>query len=173
SRRAWRISVPSWSSTRNESYILRTFQSIPAPISDAISFGFSTTESGPVAVRSVPTLALPDATALGVGAPTAVSSTGGKAVERRKRLLHAMLQQLESRLRGDARPQDVRAVIIGKHTKAGQLQRQRTWLTATARRLFQRGHELRFPPFLDFAEKLETEVNVLGTNPFHREFLSV
>src|SRR5213083_1370715 len=67
---------------RNESYILRTFQSIPAPISDAISFGFSTTESGPVAVRSVPTLALPDATALGVGAPTAVSATGGKAVER-------------------------------------------------------------------------------------------
>src|SRR6266849_3109665 len=60
SRRACRISLPSWSSTRSESYILRTFQSIPAPIREAISFG--------------------------VGAPTAVSATGGRAVERPNQL---------------------------------------------------------------------------------------
>src|SRR5689334_3423496 len=82
SSRAWSTSVSSCSSTRSESYIFRTFQSMPPPISDAISFGVSTTESGPVAVRRFPTLAFPDATALGVGAPTAVSATGGRAVER-------------------------------------------------------------------------------------------
>src|SRR5207249_9522813 len=36
---------------RNESYILRTFQSIPPPMSDAISFGVNTTESGPELVQ--------------------------------------------------------------------------------------------------------------------------
>src|SRR5213593_971052 len=82
SRRAWRINFPSCSSTRSESYIFRTFQSMPAPTSDAISLGVSTTESGPAAVRRLPTFACPEATALGVGAPTAVSETGGSAVDR-------------------------------------------------------------------------------------------
>src|SRR5207302_10296730 len=82
SRRACRMSSPSWSSTRSESYILRTFQSIPAPIREAISFGVSTTESGPALVRRLPTLAWPEAVAFGVGAPTAVSATDGNAVER-------------------------------------------------------------------------------------------
>src|SRR5882762_456290 len=82
SRRACRMSFPSWSSTRSESYILRTFQSIPAPINDATSLGVSTTESGPALIRRFPTLAWPDAVAFGVGAPTAVSATGGNAVER-------------------------------------------------------------------------------------------
>src|SRR2546427_12315901 len=86
SRRACRISLPSWSSTRSESYILRTFQSIPAPIREAISFGVSTTESGPALVRRLPTLAWPEAVAFGVGAPTAVSATGGRAVERPNQL---------------------------------------------------------------------------------------
>src|SRR2546426_4255809 len=82
SRRACRISLPSWSSTRSESYVFRTFQSIPAPIREAISFGVSTTESGPALVRRLPTLAWPEAVAFGVGAPTAVSATGGRAVGR-------------------------------------------------------------------------------------------
>src|SRR5437016_7228380 len=82
SRRACRTSFPSWSSTRSESYIFRTFQSIPAPIREAISFGVSTTESGPALVRRLPTLAWPEAVAFGVGAPTAVSATDGNAVER-------------------------------------------------------------------------------------------
>src|SRR5256714_8574276 len=89
SRRACRMSFPSWSSTRSESYILRTFQSIPAPISDATSLGVSTTESGPALVRRFPTLAWPDAVAFGVGAPTAVSPTGGNAVERPNQLAKA------------------------------------------------------------------------------------
>src|SRR5882672_9218018 len=86
SRRACRTNFPSWSSTRRESYIFRTFQSIPAPIREAISFGVSTTESGPALVRRFPTLACPDAVAFGVGAPTAVSATGGRAVERPNQL---------------------------------------------------------------------------------------
>src|SRR5712671_5501973 len=53
SSRACRMRGPSCSSTRNESYIFRTFQSMPAPIS---------------------------------GAPTAVSATGGSAVERPNQL---------------------------------------------------------------------------------------
>src|SRR5882672_11157101 len=86
SRRACRTNFPSWSSTRRESYIFRTFQSIPAPIREAISFGVSTTESGPALVRRFPTLAWPEAVAFGVGAPTAVSATGGSAVERPNQL---------------------------------------------------------------------------------------
>src|SRR5258706_4960639 len=82
SSRAWSTSVSSCSSTRSEAYILRRFQSIPPPISDAISFGVRTTESGPAEVRRLLTLAFPEATAVGVGAPTAVSATGGRAVER-------------------------------------------------------------------------------------------
>src|SRR5262249_52850746 len=82
SRRAWSTSVSSCNSTRSESYVLRTFQSMPAPMSDAISLGVRTMESGPALVRSVPTFFWPDATADGVGAPTAVSATGGSAVER-------------------------------------------------------------------------------------------
>ncbi len=82
SRRACRISFPSWSSTRSESYILRTLQSIPPPINEAISFGVRTTESGPALVRRFPTLAFPDAVADGVGAPTPVSATDGNAVGR-------------------------------------------------------------------------------------------
>src|SRR5438045_2190768 len=80
--RAWRISFPSCSSTRSESHILGTCQSIPAPINDAISFAVSTTESGPALVRRLPTFFCPEAVADGVGAPTAVSATGGSAVDR-------------------------------------------------------------------------------------------
>src|SRR5712671_3027468 len=86
SSRACRMRVPSCSSTRSESYILRTFQSMPAPMSDATSLGVSTTESGPALVRRFPTLAWPDAVAFCVGAPTAVSATGGSAVERPNQL---------------------------------------------------------------------------------------
>src|SRR5437762_11505146 len=76
------ISRPSCSSTRNESYILRTFQSIPEPMSEATSFGVSTTESGPAAVLSLPTLVCPDLVAACVGAPTDVSAVDGSAWER-------------------------------------------------------------------------------------------
>src|SRR2546423_10959610 len=86
SRRACRMSFRAWTATRNESSVLRTFQSIPAPINDATSLGVSTTESGPALVRRFPTLAWPDAVAFGVGAPTAVSATGGNAVERPNQL---------------------------------------------------------------------------------------
>src|SRR6266550_4692184 len=54
---------------------------MPPPISEAISFGFSTTESGPAFVRRLPTFFWPEAVADGVGAPTAVSATGGNAVD--------------------------------------------------------------------------------------------
>src|SRR6266496_4324979 len=67
SSRAWSTSVSSCSSTRSESYILRTFQSMPPPISDAISFGVRTTESGPAEVRRLPTLAFPRGHSLGCG----------------------------------------------------------------------------------------------------------
>src|SRR6266568_2185314 len=279
SSRACRMSLSSCSSTRSESYIFRTFQSIPAPISEAISFGVSTTESGPVAVRRFPTLAFPDATALGVGAPTAVSATGGSAVEPpnqcvtvcmigsrnhhasasapitttaqpslktplrqpsmvfhvihrptrfedalhqvdlcngdrgveiravenlresleiarariasraaqrhvrpkrprfgrkaegSERLFHAMLQQLESGVGGDTRPQHLRPVIVREHTESGDLQRQGTGLGARPRGALQGLAELRLPRFLHVAQKLETEVNVLGTHPLHRQLL--
>src|SRR5258705_5362282 len=91
SRRACKISFPSWSSTRSESYIFRTFQSIPAPIREAISFGVSITESGPALVRRLPTLAWPEAVAFGVGAPTDVSATGGSAVEPPNQLAKACM----------------------------------------------------------------------------------
>src|ERR1043166_6732496 len=47
SRRQYTARVPSSSSTRSESKLLRTDQSIPLPIIAAISLGESTTESGP------------------------------------------------------------------------------------------------------------------------------
>src|SRR5437016_6220784 len=278
SRRACRISFPSWSSTRNESYILRTFQSIPATISEAISCGVRATESRPALVRRFPTLAFPDAMADGVGAPTPVSATDGNAVgrpnqranvcmigsrnhhanasapittmaqpslktplrqpfmvfdlihrafwleralhevhlgnrdgcievrhredllesceiarpriacgasqrdvrpkcpcfgrkaERSERLLDAVLQQFEPGLGCDSRPQHVRAVIVREHPESGDLQRQGTGL-ARPRGALQRLAELRLPRVLHIAQKLETQVNVVGTHPLHRQFL--
>src|SRR5882672_1928018 len=82
SRRACTASEPSSSSTRSESYVLRTRQSIPLPMREATSLGVSTTVSGPALVARLPTFVCPEATALGVGAPTAVSATGGRACER-------------------------------------------------------------------------------------------
>src|SRR5467141_1128041 len=282
SRRACRMSFPSCSSTRSESYILRTFQSIPAPISDATSFGVSTTESGPALVRRFPTFAWPDAVAFGVGAPTAVSATGGSAVERpnqlakvcmigsrnhhahastpitrtaqpslktplrqpfmvfdlvhrapaigleralhqvhlsdgdgvveirsrenrfeageiawpriaggapqrdvrpkrprfgrkaerRERLLDAMLQQLESGIGRHARPQHVRAVIVRKHAESADLERHWAWLAARTRDAPQGLAQLRLPRVVHFAQKLETQVNVLGAYPFHRQLFA-
>src|SRR5216110_3335958 len=280
SRRACRISLPSWSSTRSESYMFRTFQSIPAPIREAISFGVRTTESGPALARRFPTFASPEAVAFGVGAPTAVSATGGSAVEppnqcvkvcmigsrnhhasasapitttaqpslrtplrqpsmvfdlihrptrfegalhqvdlsnsdrgievgavenlrepleiarpriasrapqrhvrpkrprlrgkpkRRERLLHAMLQQLESRIGRHARPQHVRPVIVREHSESGDLQRQGTGLAARTRGALQGLAQLRLARFLHVAQKLETHVNVLGTHPLYRQLLA-
>src|SRR3989442_10387732 len=69
-------SDPSDSSTRNESKLLRTDQSIELPMSDATSLAESTTESGPVGcLRRLSLVCVLDS-ALGVGAPT-VSATGG------------------------------------------------------------------------------------------------
>src|SRR3989442_1479432 len=260
SRRACRISLSSWSSTRSESYILRTFQSMPAPINEAISFGVSSTESGTVVVRRFPTFAFPDAVADAVGAPPAVSATEGSAVERpnqraavcmigsrnhqtsasapmmtiaqpslsaplrqpfmvsdlihraillecalhqvhfghgdgrvevgaRKNLVESLevsrpciarrarqrdmrakrtrfgrkperseglldfvLEQLETRLRRYACPQDVRTVIVGEHAKAGDLQRQGSRLTATSSNVFQRRAQLWLSRLLDLLD---------------------
>src|SRR2546425_9286496 len=69
-------SDPSDSSTRNESKLLRTDQSIELPMSDATSLAESTTESGPVGCLRRSTLVCVLDRALGVGAPT-VSATGG------------------------------------------------------------------------------------------------
>src|SRR5438105_954589 len=280
SRRACRMRFPSGSSTGSESYILRTFQSIPAPISDATSLGVSTTESGPALVRRFPTLAWPDAVAFGVGAPTAVSATGGNAVERpnqlatvcmigsrnhhahastpitrtaqpslktplrqpfmvldlihratgleralhqihltdgdgfvevrsrenlfesfeiawpriaggapqrdvrpkrprlgRKaerceRLLDTVLQQLEPRIGRHARPQHVRPVIIREHAESGDLERQRVWLAARTRGALQGLTQLRLSRVVHVAQKLETQVNVLGADPFDRQLFT-
>src|SRR3989454_319209 len=278
SRRACRTSVPSCNSTRSESYILRTLQSMPEPISDATSFGVKMTESGPAFVSSLPTFSFPDAVARGVGAPTAVSATDGSAVERpnqcanvcmigarnhhtsasaqmstaaqpsrtiplrqpfmvfhlihrggalwlerafhqidvrnrnglreinrveqllepveiarsrialrstqghvrpkgarlgRKaqrgeRLLHAMLQQLERRIRGHAGPHDVWPAIIGKDAESFDVQCEWTRLRAcvSARGLPQGGVQLRLASLVDVTKKLETHVNVFGTDPF-------
>src|SRR5207245_7200317 len=81
SRRQYTASVPSSSSTRSESKLLRTDQSIPLPIIAAISLGESTTESGPSLRLRRSTFVWLDESALGVGAPTAVSATGGSLVE--------------------------------------------------------------------------------------------
>src|SRR5262245_49590674 len=282
SSRACRTSVSCCSSTRSESYIFRTFQSIPPPIREAISFGVRTMESGPVWVRRLVTLALLLATAVGVGAPTAVSATGGNAVdrpnqrakvlmmgarnhhsttsapittiaqpsrttplrqpsmmfhlvdralggqgalhevhaldgdglveigarenlfeslevarprvsrgathgdvrpkrprlgrkaERRERLLHAVLEQLESGLGHHARPQDVRPVIVGKDAESGDLHRQRPRRATCAfpRCLLEGSKELGLTRVVDVAQKLETEVNVFGAHPFHRQPLA-
>src|SRR5213078_2357136 len=72
---------PSDSSTRNESKLLRTDQSIELPMSDATSLAESTTESGPVVCFRRSTLVCVLDSALGVGAPTPVSATGGSLVE--------------------------------------------------------------------------------------------
>src|SRR3989442_9407888 len=74
-------SDPSDSSTRNESKLLRTDQSIELPMSDATSLADSTTESGPVGCFRRSTLVCVLDNALGVGAPTPVSATGGSLVE--------------------------------------------------------------------------------------------
>src|SRR5690349_22630660 len=81
SRRQYTASVPSSNSTRSESKLFRTDQSIPLPIIDAISLGESTTESGPALCFSRSTLVCVEDRALGVGAPTDVSATGGSLVE--------------------------------------------------------------------------------------------
>src|SRR5437660_1828161 len=70
------------SSTRSESKVLRTDQSMPPPINAATSLGLRTTESGPILRFNAVTFRFPAATADGVGAPTAVSVTGGNAVRR-------------------------------------------------------------------------------------------
>src|SRR2546425_2790445 len=82
SSRACTANVPSNSSTRSESKPRRTVQSIPLPMREAISFGVSTTESGPPGRASSVSLLRPLVRARGVGAPTAVSATGGSAVRR-------------------------------------------------------------------------------------------
>ena len=71
---------PSSSSTRSESKLLRTDQSMLLPTSEATSLGDSTTESGPAGRLSVSIFPCVLWSALGVGAPTAVSATGGSAV---------------------------------------------------------------------------------------------
>src|SRR2546426_143222 len=81
SSRQCTASDPSDSSTRNESKLLRTDQSIELPMRDATSLAESTTESGPVTRLSRSTLVCVLASALGVGAPTPVSATGGSWVE--------------------------------------------------------------------------------------------
>src|SRR3989442_5789385 len=60
-------SDPSDSSTRNESKLLRTDQSIELPMSDATSLAESTTESGPVGCLRRSTLVCVLDRALGVG----------------------------------------------------------------------------------------------------------
>src|SRR5438094_5272552 len=55
---------------------------MPLPIIDAISLGESTTESGPTGRLSFSTLVWVEDRAFGVGAPTDVSDTGGRAVRR-------------------------------------------------------------------------------------------
>src|SRR2546427_5438923 len=55
---------------------------MPLPIIAAISLGDKTTESGPADALSRSTLVWLEESALGVGAPTAVSATGGSAVRR-------------------------------------------------------------------------------------------
>ncbi|PYO80330.1 MAG: hypothetical protein DMD67_00750, partial [Gemmatimonadetes bacterium] len=82
SSRQYTATVPSSSSTRSESKLLRTDQSIPLPIMDAISFGDRTTESGPTGFLSFSYFVWLEERAFGVGAPTAVSLTGGSAVRR-------------------------------------------------------------------------------------------
>src|SRR5438876_9150219 len=54
---------------------------MPLPTMAAISLGDSTTESGPAGVLRRSTLLWLEDSALGVGAPTAVSATGGSLVE--------------------------------------------------------------------------------------------
>src|SRR3989441_5134931 len=77
SSRQYTATVPSKSSTRNESKLFRTLQSMPLPIMAATSLAESTTESGALGrfSRSIFVWLLDKA--FGVGAPTAVSATGG------------------------------------------------------------------------------------------------
>src|SRR5690242_7638014 len=90
SSRASTAILASSSSTRSESNPFRTVQSIPPPMSDAISFGVSTTESGPPGTPRDASLAAAARTAPGVGAPTDVSETGGSRVECGPRYLAAV-----------------------------------------------------------------------------------
>src|SRR5712691_12357620 len=79
-----------------------------------------------------------------------------------------MVQQLERGIRGDAGPYDVRPAIIGKDAEAFDVQCERTRLRAgvSARGLPQGGVQLLRASLVDVAKKLETHVNVLGTDPF-------
>ena len=92
----------------------------------------------------------------------------GRKTEWGERLLHAMLQQLERGIRDNAGPYDVGPAIIGKDAEAFDVQREWTGLRAcvSARGLAQRGVQLRPASLVDVAKKLETHVNVLGTDPF-------
>src|SRR5436309_15266868 len=81
SSRQYTATAPSSSSTRSESKLLRTDQSIPLPTIAATSFADSTTESGPARRSRRSTFVWVLERAFGVGAPTAVSATGGSLVE--------------------------------------------------------------------------------------------
>src|SRR6266545_809689 len=81
SSRQCTASEPSRSSTRSESKLLRTDQSIELPIKAATSLADRTTESGPADRFSRSIFVWVLESALGVGAPTAVSATGGSLVE--------------------------------------------------------------------------------------------
>src|SRR5207247_3791670 len=87
--------------------------------------------------------------------------------EGRQRLLHAVLQQLERRIGGDAGPQDLRATVIGKHSESGDLQTQRSWLGAVAGGALQCRPQLGLARVVDVAQEFEAQMNVLGSYPLH------
>src|SRR2546427_4534104 len=80
-RRRWTATEPSNSSTRSESKLFRTDQSMPLPIMAATSLADRTTESGGLGCFSRSIFFWVLERAFGVGAPTAVSVTGGSLVE--------------------------------------------------------------------------------------------
>jgi hypothetical protein len=68
----------------------------------------------------------------------------------------------------------VRAPVIGKHAEAGDLQRQGPGLTAPlpAGGALERTLQLATARFIDVAQEFETQVNVLGSHPLHRQLIA-
>src|SRR6266498_1742953 len=192
SSRACTAMAPFRSSTRSESNVLRTVQSTPPPISDATSLGVSTTESGPPDRASEASLVWADATAAGVGAPTAVSVTGGSAVpcgpihrDAVRRIGSRNTQAASSASARSANPASFRRPLRQPFTMYHLIHRPALFERAAhqiqglhhhrflepqrAERAPQRVLQLRLAGIVHLPEELERQVDAFGTDPLHRK----
>ena len=84
-----------------------------------------------------------------------------------ERLLHAVLQELEGRLWCHTGPEHVRSPIIREHTESRDLECEWSRLGAASSSTPQRRSQLALARFVDVTQEFETQMNVLGSYPFH------